>query len=272
MNIATQGGKIIVKDGKLAESCGCCGGWYCSGDESCKCAPNAISSVSISVTASDFIRHSRYRDNNGTLWYVSFLSVMGHLNGTHTLTPDTTKTFWTKRFSLELPNIGGCVYCPTSEADITVTTEDTFALYRTSAKLCTYHAWVARNELVSGMPQYFEKGEQVVVPGGGGSSGVFGPRTFTFGGSQGSGIGDTYDPYNPLGPRVVWWNTSADCHLVSSQCQSGVRKWNPSLPSVYGRDESSYYKVRYDPTKGAEVIDKISGTDATTINSVNVSY
>ena len=29
MNIATQGGKIIVKDGKLAEDCGCCGGWYC---------------------------------------------------------------------------------------------------------------------------------------------------------------------------------------------------------------------------------------------------
>ena len=29
MNIATQGGKIIVKDGKLAENCGCCGGWYC---------------------------------------------------------------------------------------------------------------------------------------------------------------------------------------------------------------------------------------------------
>jgi hypothetical protein len=29
MNIATQGGKIIVKDGKLAEDCDCCGGWYC---------------------------------------------------------------------------------------------------------------------------------------------------------------------------------------------------------------------------------------------------
>lgn len=29
MNIATQGGKIILKDGKLAEGCGCCGGWYC---------------------------------------------------------------------------------------------------------------------------------------------------------------------------------------------------------------------------------------------------
>jgi hypothetical protein len=270
MNIATQGGKIIVKDGKLAEGCDCCGGWYCvGGDQSCKCAPTAISSVSISVTATDFIRHSRYRDNNGTLWYVSFLSVMAHLNGTHTLTPDTTKTFWTKSFSLGLPNIGGCVYCPTSEADITVTTEDRLTAYRISAKLCSYHAWVARNEAVSGMPQYFDKGDQVVVSGGGNSQ-VFGQRTFTFGGSQGAGIGDTYDPYDPLGPRVVWWNTSADCHLVSSQCLDGVRTW--SLPSVYGRAASSYYTVQYDPTKGAEVIDKISGTDATTINSVNVSY
>jgi hypothetical protein len=35
MNIATQGGKIIVKDGKLAEDCGCCG-------ESCELFPQFI--------------------------------------------------------------------------------------------------------------------------------------------------------------------------------------------------------------------------------------
>jgi hypothetical protein len=29
MTIATKNGAIIVKDGKLAENCGCCGGWYC---------------------------------------------------------------------------------------------------------------------------------------------------------------------------------------------------------------------------------------------------
>lgn len=39
MNIATQGGKIIVKDGKAAENCNCCGGsWYCFPDEAfCPC-------------------------------------------------------------------------------------------------------------------------------------------------------------------------------------------------------------------------------------------
>ena len=29
MTIATKNGAIIVKDGLLAENCGCCGGWYC---------------------------------------------------------------------------------------------------------------------------------------------------------------------------------------------------------------------------------------------------
>lgn len=29
MTIATRNGAIIVKDGKLAEDCACCGGWYC---------------------------------------------------------------------------------------------------------------------------------------------------------------------------------------------------------------------------------------------------
>ena len=32
MPIATKNGSLIVKDGKLAESCGCCGGWYCYQD------------------------------------------------------------------------------------------------------------------------------------------------------------------------------------------------------------------------------------------------
>jgi hypothetical protein len=29
MTLATKNNAIIVKDGKLAENCGCCGGWYC---------------------------------------------------------------------------------------------------------------------------------------------------------------------------------------------------------------------------------------------------
>jgi len=36
MTLATKNGAIIVKDGLLAENCGCCGGWYCSADP-CPC-------------------------------------------------------------------------------------------------------------------------------------------------------------------------------------------------------------------------------------------
>lgn len=31
MPLATKNNAIIVKDGRLAENCGCCGGWYCDG-------------------------------------------------------------------------------------------------------------------------------------------------------------------------------------------------------------------------------------------------
>ena len=36
MPLATKNNAIIVKDGLLAENCGCCGGWYCYRD-SCAC-------------------------------------------------------------------------------------------------------------------------------------------------------------------------------------------------------------------------------------------
>lgn len=45
MNIATQGGKIILKDGQLAEDCACCGGWYCCTLEACAIA----SAVTVTV-------------------------------------------------------------------------------------------------------------------------------------------------------------------------------------------------------------------------------
>jgi hypothetical protein len=35
MSIATKNGSIIIKDGKLSEGCGCCGGWYCDVGGAC---------------------------------------------------------------------------------------------------------------------------------------------------------------------------------------------------------------------------------------------
>ena len=37
MPLATKNGSLIVKDGQLAENCGCCGGWYCDGISCWRC-------------------------------------------------------------------------------------------------------------------------------------------------------------------------------------------------------------------------------------------
>jgi hypothetical protein len=52
MTIATKSGGLIVKDGKLAENCGCCNKYYCCENKSQFCQ---IASVSASVAASDWV-------------------------------------------------------------------------------------------------------------------------------------------------------------------------------------------------------------------------
>lgn len=64
MPLATKNNAIIVKDGKLAEGCGCCGGWYCW---SCDCG---LSSVSLTIT--------EFQSDNSSLFNPS-------LNGTYTM-------------------------------------------------------------------------------------------------------------------------------------------------------------------------------------------
>ena len=61
MPIATKNGSLIVKDGNIAESCGCCGGWYCCASPSC--VPLDVSSVSVSITAEDYLAKYNMRDN-----------------------------------------------------------------------------------------------------------------------------------------------------------------------------------------------------------------
>ena len=52
MTIATKSGSLIVKDGKLAESCVCCGKYYCCENKAQLCR---IASVSASVEASNWV-------------------------------------------------------------------------------------------------------------------------------------------------------------------------------------------------------------------------
>ena len=52
MPLATKNNALILKDGKLAENCGCCGGWVCCASRSC--LADDITSIKVSITAEDW--------------------------------------------------------------------------------------------------------------------------------------------------------------------------------------------------------------------------
>ena len=52
MTLATKNGSLIVKDGLLAENCGCCGGWYCCAERNC--FPDQITSIAVTIQAEDW--------------------------------------------------------------------------------------------------------------------------------------------------------------------------------------------------------------------------
>jgi hypothetical protein len=53
MTLATKDGSLIVKDGNLAENCGCCGGWYCCFSPAC--FADSINTVSATVAVQDYL-------------------------------------------------------------------------------------------------------------------------------------------------------------------------------------------------------------------------
>jgi hypothetical protein len=91
MTIATKNNAIIVKDGKLAENCGCCGGWYCCAGVSL--CPDILR-VSVSISASDvtgiYTRAEASCESSPFFATVSRTAVNIHhlsaLAGSHTLT------------------------------------------------------------------------------------------------------------------------------------------------------------------------------------------
>lgn len=90
MTIATQGGKIIVKDGKAAEDCACCG-WYCY-PETCPCNYSKSMPQSLQATLSFSLASNMYGIALGN-FTGAFLSTWrttpqqaSQINGTYTLT------------------------------------------------------------------------------------------------------------------------------------------------------------------------------------------
>jgi hypothetical protein len=113
MPLATKNNAIIVKDGKLAENCGCCGGWYCYNNcADFLCVDAATASVSLSAT--DFLVNTIYKYTPGnffgglpTYWEKETQYFKGsEINGTHILQRrsdlssstqgvwDSSATFW----------------------------------------------------------------------------------------------------------------------------------------------------------------------------------
>ena len=58
MPLATKNNAIIVKDGKLAENCGCCGEWYCCAERNC--FPDQITSILVNIQAEDWYENSSF--------------------------------------------------------------------------------------------------------------------------------------------------------------------------------------------------------------------
>jgi len=63
MTLATKNGAIIVKDGRLAENCGCCEGWWCFQDAQFsdpQYAMTSLKSVSVTIAAQNYIKWSSH--------------------------------------------------------------------------------------------------------------------------------------------------------------------------------------------------------------------
>ena len=68
MTLATKNNAIIVKDGKLAENCGCCGGWYCYDERGpcCRCGFDSQQTISVSITDPQFSQALGYVDDGSS--------------------------------------------------------------------------------------------------------------------------------------------------------------------------------------------------------------
>jgi hypothetical protein len=91
MPLATKNGSLIVKDGKVAENCNCCGGWYCY-SEDCPCnyskpMPNSLQAALSFSLASDMygIALGNFLGAYLSTWRTTPQQA-SQINGTYTLT------------------------------------------------------------------------------------------------------------------------------------------------------------------------------------------
>lgn len=125
MPLAAKNNALIVKDGKVAENCNCCGGWYCCEDRIGQCRDKLgdVLRVTISTTAVDYSIHELktgcYNFTcNRPEWLERTMIIPGSLiSGTHVMTdvikesrPPTWSRIYTfrKRFPASVTGAGNC--------------------------------------------------------------------------------------------------------------------------------------------------------------------
>jgi hypothetical protein len=131
MPLATKNNALIVKDGKVAENCNCCAGWYCYCENDCNTTPacayclgscppyRAPESFTATITASDYVNRVM-----GRIYYnitgsagagVGLISYFkgSAIAGTHTLTRNSATVY-----SATLPDDPDCSQSPMGRSSI----------------------------------------------------------------------------------------------------------------------------------------------------------
>lgn len=107
MTIATKNGSVIIKDGSVAQNCGCCGGWYCC--PPAECALDVVNSIVVTITpaALEWVRKVRTRSGCSFRSFDQYTAVVptGSVAGEHSLVK-LSSTLWAK--TLEVDSVG-CV-------------------------------------------------------------------------------------------------------------------------------------------------------------------
>jgi hypothetical protein len=73
-DVATKNGSVIIKDGAVAERCGCCG-----------CADCKPTQITVTIESNDFLRHSEWQSMYGDRWKTSWGIIAAPLSRTFTL-------------------------------------------------------------------------------------------------------------------------------------------------------------------------------------------
>lgn len=109
MTIATKNGSLIVKNGSIADGCGCCVEWYCC-VEYCQPTTLPITSITMSISAQDWLSHTELAPSLiDSRRFITQAFFGRYLNGTHQL-PLTSSSSSLRQFSKTIDTLPVCQF------------------------------------------------------------------------------------------------------------------------------------------------------------------